>query len=351
MNGGICPESRKEPQFPGHNATGLKDVWACSVEFKDYYKIMDVDEKATPDEIKKAYKRLARRYHPDVSKEKDAEKKFKDVGEAYEVLKDPEKRREYDQLRQYGAGGNGQFTPPPGWDPSQFQHGGFEGGGSGDFSDFFETLFGRGGGFRQGGFGDGGARMRMRGEDAHVEIPIFLEEAYKGTEKLVELRVPETDERGRRVTRTKKLKIKIPAGSGEGSVLRIKGQGNPGYGGAEAGDLLATIRLAPHPLYSVEERNLTLVAPVTPWEAALGTKLTVPTLGGKTRVTIPPNSQSGTKLRLAGLGLPGSPAGDFYVVLKIVMPPDLSDKAREHYEALAAEYASFNPRSAWEQQG
>jgi curved DNA-binding protein len=318
------------------------------VEFKDYYQIMGLDEKATAEEIKKAYKKLARRYHPDVSKEKDAEKKFKDVGEAYEVLKDPDKRREYDQLRTYGAqGGNGQFTPPPGWDPSQFRNAGFETGG-GDFSDFFETLFGGGGGFR-GGFGGGGSRGQMRGEDAQVEIPLFLEEAFKGTEKLVELRVPEIDEQGRRVQRARKLKIKIPAGSGEGSVLRIKGQGHPGHGGAEAGDLLAKIHLAPHPLYSVENKDLTLIAPVTPWEAALGTKLTVPTLGGRTRVTIPPNSQSGTKLRLAGLGLPGSPAGDFYVVLKIVVPPNASDKAREHYSALAQEYSTFNPRTAWEQ--
>lgn len=345
MSRGTCPQSRREWALPRHNAPGLQDAWVCRVEFKDYYKIMDVDEKATAEEIKKAYKKLARRYHPDVSKEKDAEKKFKDLGEAYEVLKDPDKRREYDQLRAHGAmGGNGQFTPPPGWDPSQFRNAGFESGaGSGDFSDFFETLFGGGGGFR------GGSHRQMRGDDAQVDIPLFLEEAYKGTEKLIELRVAEIDEQGRRVQRTRKLKIKIPAGSGEGSVLRIKGQGNPGFNGAEAGDLLAKIHLAPHPLYSVENKDLTLIAPVTPWEAALGSKLTVPTLGGRTRVTIPANSQSGTKLRLAGLGLPGSPPGDFYVVLKIVVPPQASDSAREHYTALAQEYASFNPRTAWEQ--
>lgn len=314
------------------------------MEFKDYYKIMDVDEKATAEEIKKAYKKLARRYHPDVSKEKDAEQKFKDVGEAYEVLKDPDKRREYDQLRAYGPQGGGQFTPPPGWDPSQFRNAGFERTASaGDLSDFFETLFGSGGGFR------GGGQRQMRGDDAQVEIPLFLEEAFKGTEKLIELRVPEVDEQGRRVQRTRKLKVKIPAGSGEGSVLRIKRQGNPGFGGAEAGDLLVKVHLAPHPLYSVENKDLTLVTPVTPWEAALGSKLTVPTLGGRTRVTIPANSQSGTKLRLAGLGLPGSPAGDFYVVLKIVVPPNVSDSAREKYSALAQEYSDFNPRTAWEQ--
>jgi curved DNA-binding protein len=179
---------------------------------------------------------------------------------------------------------------------------------------------------------------------------LFLEEAFKGAEKTVELRVPEIDAQGRRTQRTRKLKIKIPAGSGEGSILRIKGQGNPGFGGAEAGDLLARIRLAPHPLFSVEDRNVTLVAPVTPWEAALGSKLTVPTLGGRTRVTIPAGSQSGAKLRLGGLGLPGSPPGDFFVVLKIVMPPNVSESAREKYTALAEEYADYNPRTAWEQQ-
>lgn len=324
------------------------------MEFKDYYGIMGLDENATADDIKKAYKRLARKYHPDVSKEKDAEQRFKDVGEAYEVLKDPDRRREYDRIRAYGARG-GQFTPPPGWNPGGA--GAYEGadfGGAEGFSDFFEALFGRGG-FRRDGFGAGdfgaggfGSAMRMRGEDVHVELPLFLEEACKGSEKTVELRVPEVDEHGRRSARTRKLKIKVPPGSSEGSVLRIRGQGAPGFGGGENGDLLATIRLAPHPLYTVEGRNLTLVAPVTPWEAALGTKLTVPTLKGRTLVTIPAGSQNGTKLRLAGLGLPGTPPGDFYVVLKIVLPQGVSDKARAQYEALASEYVHFNPRSAWE---
>lgn len=321
------------------------------MEFKDYYQIMGLAENASADVIKKAYKRLARKYHPDVSKEKDAEQRFKDVGEAYEVLKDPDKRREYDQMKAYGAmGGNGQFTPPPGWDPAtHFQSG--DRGGAERFSDFFEAMFGRGGDFRhnfRGDFGgDGGSHIRMRGEDAHVELPLFLEEVFKGTEKTVELRVPEVDARGLRSHRTRKLKIKIPAGSGDGSVLRIKGQGGPGYGGAENGDLLATVRLAPHPLYTVEGKNLTLVAPVAPWEAALGNKLTVPTLTGRTRVTIPAGSQTGARLRLAGLGLPGAPPGDFFVVLKVVMPGKVTDKARAIYDGLAQEYTDFNPRAAW----
>ncbi len=298
--------------------------WAGAyVEFKDYYKIMGVDESATADDIKKAYKKLARRYHPDVSKEKNAEQMFKDVGEAYEVLKDADKRREYDQMRAGAMSGNGAES---------------------GFSDFFEAMFGRGGGFRH-NFGDGGSHIRMHGEDTRVELPLLLEEAFAGGERLVELRVPEIDERG---LRTRKLKIKVPPGSGEGSVLRIKGQGQPGIGGGEAGDLLLTVRLASHPLYTIDGKDLTLVAPLTPWEAALGSKLTVPTLKGRTLVTVPAGSHSGRKLRLAGQGMPGSPPGDFFVVLKVVLPPDLTDTARPLYEGLAQQYSTFNPRAAWE---
>lgn len=315
------------------------------MEFKDYYKIMGVAEKATPDDIKKAYKKLARRYHPDVSKEKDAEQRFKEVGEAYEVLKDADKRREYDQLRTLGAQGrNGQFTPPPGWDPATHYYESGDGGAG--FSDFFEALFGRSGGFRH-NFGDGSSHMRMRGEDVHVDLPLLLEEAFHGCEQVVELRVPEVDERGLRSHRQRKLKVKVPAGTGDGSVLRIKGQGPAGFGGAEAGDVLITIRLAAHPLYGVDGKDLTLVASLAPWEAALGCKLTVPTLGGKTRVTVPANTQTGRKLRLAGMGLPGSPPGDLFIVLKVVMPADITDKAKELYAGLEQELA-FNPRAAWE---
>jgi curved DNA-binding protein len=321
------------------------------MDFKDYYKIMGVDESATADDIKKAYKKLARRYHPDVSKEKDAEQRFKDVGEAYEVLKDPDKRREYDQLRAYGASGSGQFTPPPGWESAaRGRRGAYEGGsGAEGFSDFFEAMFGHRGGFTH-DFGGDGSHTRMRGEDVRAELPLLLEEAFTGGERVLELRVPEVDERGLRSARTRKLKVKVPAGSNEGSVLRVKGQGQPGFGGADAGDLLLTIRLAPHPLYTVEGRNLTLVAPLAPWEAALGSKLTVPTPGGRTRVTVPAGSQSGSKLRLAGRGLPGAPPGDFFVVLKVVMPPNVTDKARGVYEDLAREYSDFNPRANWEEQ-
>ena len=316
------------------------------MEFKDYYKILGVDEKASQEDIKKAYRRLARRYHPDVSKEEDAEQRFKEVGEAYEVLRDKDKRQEYDQLRKMGAmGGNGQFRPPPGWESATHFE---EGLGGEDFSDFFEAIFGRHGNFHRSYSPGGGAQFRMRGEDLHQELPLLLEEAYGGGEQVVELRVPEVDERGLITHRRRKLKIKVPKGSGDGQVLRIRGQGAPGIGGGEPGDLLITIRLAAHPLYSVEGRDLSLVVPVAPWEAALGAKVTIPTPGGRTRVSIPANSQAGKKLRLPGKGMPGSPPGDFYVILKVVMPEQATEKSRDLFAQLAEE-VPFNPRADWEE--
>jgi curved DNA-binding protein len=313
------------------------------MEFKNYYEILGVEKKATPEEIKKAYKRLARKYHPDVSKEKDAEQKFKDLGEAYEVLKDPAKRQEYDQMQAMGADRNGQFRPPPGWDSATHF---YEGDSTGEFSDFFEAMFGRNGGFHRTRSG-GRQHMSMRGEDVRYELALLLEEAYSGTEQQLEYRVPAVDEHGLISHQIHKVKVKIPAGAAAGSILRIKGHGAPGLGGAESGDLLLTIRLAEHPLYTVDGKNLSLVVPVTPWEAALGAKVTIPTLKSKTKVNVPAGSQSGQRLRLTGLGLPGNPPGDFYVVLKIVMPDKITPEAKELYEQLAKD-ASFNPRSAWE---
>lgn len=313
------------------------------MEFKDYYKILGLESSASPEEVKKSYKRLARKYHPDVSKEADAEQKFKEVAEAYEVLKDQDKRREYDQLKAMGgADRGGRFTPPPGWQSGA----NFEAGdGHADFSDFFETLFGREGRMH-GGFGAGQQAPR-RGEDMQAELSLLLEEAWQGCEQILQVRVPEVDERGLLIYRNKKLKVKVPAGTTAGSVLRIKGQGAPGMGGAAAGDLLVRIQLAAHPLYTVEGKDVSLVAAILPWEAALGCKITVPSPGKRTRVSVPAGSQTGQKLRLGGLGLPGSPAGDFYVVLKVVMPETISDKAKELYRQLGEE-AVPNPRAGWE---
>ncbi len=313
------------------------------MQFKDYYKLMGLDEKASADEVKKAYRRLARKYHPDVSKEKDAEQKFKELGEAYEVLGDKEKRAEYDRLKKLGAQGrHGEFRPPPGWESAA----GFEAG-SGDFSDFFASMFGNRANFRTAGSGAGSHAFSMRGEDLHYELPLFLEEVYRGTEKLLNLQVPVSDERGFVSYRDKTLRVKIPAGTEDGQHLKLKGQGAPGTGRGAAGDLLVTVRLAPHPLYEVQGRNLGMVLPVAPWEAALGARVTVPTPGGKIKVSVPPRSQTGSKLRLQGKGLPGKPPGDLLLTLKVLMPTGETAKSRELYQALAEELP-FNPRAQWE---
>lgn len=321
--------------------------WRSQMEYKDYYQIMGVEEKASPEEIKKAYRKLARRYHPDVSKEPDAEQKFKDLGEAYEVLRDQQKRAEYDQLRQLGAmGGDGQFRPPPGWESAtHFSSGDYSHGG--DFSDFFEAIFGRTGGFHRGAGTAGTGGFSMRGEDVHVRLPLLLEEAFAGGEKLIEYQVPQVDEYGLISHLPKKIKLKIPAGISEGKQLRLKGQGAPGLGGESAGDLLIDVKLAPHPLYTVQGKNVSMPLPLSPWEAALGTKVVVPAPGGKLSVTVPRNAQAGKKLRIPAKGFPGSPPGDFFVVLKIVMPEKLHAKSTALFEEIAG-LEDFNPRAAWE---
>lgn len=319
------------------------------MDFKDYYKVLGVSEKATPEEIKKAYRKLARKYHPDVSKEPDAEVRFKDVGEAYEVLKDPDKRAEYDQLRQYGARGDGSFEPPPGWKSrSPFGGGGYTEADARQFSEFFEQMFGGGGrqqGRGQSSFGFGGGGMRMRGEDVHARLALFLEEVYGGCEKQVQFDVTEADDQGRLVPRRKTLKVKIPAGMREGQHIRLRGQGSPGIGGGENGDLFIEVELAPHPLFTVDGRDVYLTLPVAPWEAALGASVPVPTLGGKVNLKVPKGAASGQKLRLKGKGLPGKPDGDQIVVLQVTLPKRHSDKAEELYRQLAEEERAFDPRS------
>lgn len=315
------------------------------MEYKDYYKILGVARNATQDEIKRAYRKLARKYHPDVSKEADAEAKFKEVGEAYEVLKDPEKRAAYDQLGADWKAGQ-EFRPPPGWDAGfEFSGGGFTGGDASAFSDFFETLFGRGYGGMHGGHAGGrsGFRAQARGEDHHAKVMIDLEDAYSGATRSITLRVPEVDAQGRVHTRERTLNVRIPKGIKEGQHIRLAGQGAPGMGGAPAGDLYLEVTFRPHPLYRVEGRDVYLDLPIAPWEAALGATVKVPTPAGVVDMKIPPGSASGRKLRLKGRGIPAAPPGDFYVVLQVVVPPADTERAKSLYREMERELA-FNPR-------
>jgi curved DNA-binding protein len=311
--------------------------------------VLGVSESASPEEIKKVYRKLARKYHPDVSKEENADDKFKDVGEAYEVLKDPEKRAEYDELKKYGARKDGSFQRPPGWESaSGFGGGGYTEADAGQFSDFFEEIFGggrRGGAGFGAGFGGQRHARRMRGEDVNARIALFLEEAFHGCEKQVSFNVQEADAQGRIVPRQKTLKVKIPKGMKEGQHVRLKGQGAPGIGGAENGDLFIEVEYAPHPHFTVQGSDILVTVPITPWEAALGASVTVPTVGSKVSLKVPKGSSSGRKLRLKGKGLPGKHPGDQLVVLQIVMPEEHSEKAEALYRELAEAEKAFNPRS------
>ncbi len=307
------------------------------MEFKDYYQTLGVERGATLDDIKKAYRRLARKYHPDVSKEPEAEARFKEVNEAYEVLKDPEKRAAYDQLGSQWRSGQ-EFRPPPNWDAGFEFRGGFDAGGG--FSEFFESLFG--GGRRPGAAGR--RQPRTTGEDHRATIEISLEDAYHGAQRTITLQAPEVTAQGQVITRSRNLNVKIPRGVTVGQNIRLAGQGSSGPWGGDKGDLYLEIAFRPHPLYKVDQRNVTLELPVTPWEAALGSTVQVPTLGGRVDLKIPPGSQSGTRLRLKGRGLPGTPPGDQYVVLKLVTPKADTPEARALYERMAAELP-MNPRA------
>ena len=313
------------------------------MDFKDYYKVLGLEPGADDKAVKAAYRKLARKYHPDVSKEKDAENQFKEVAEAYEVLKSAEKRAEYDELRKYAQQGR-PFEPPPGWQPRG--NGGFadEMGGGRDYSDFFESLFGAAG--RSQGPGRKSAR---RGQDVEMELPILLEETLADEAKKIAFQLPQYSADGRPLAPiSKTLNVKIPAGVSDGERIRLKGQGAPGLGGAANGDLYLIIRLVPHPLFDVEAHNLILTVPLAPWEAALGSKVTVPTLDGKIHLSIPANSQSGQRLRIKGKGLMNKlgERGDLYALFKIVIPAQADEPTRALWAQLA-EQAAFDPRAEW----
>jgi curved DNA-binding protein len=329
------------------------------MEFKDYYATLGVEHTATQEQIKRAYRKLARKYHPDVSKEADAESRFKEVAEAHEALIDAERRAAYDDIAKRHASGQ-PFEPPPGWD-SGFEYSG-RGPGSGpgrtsrgqadeasaaaDFSDFFESLFGRGGqDDRQRRRSGGGPEQ---GRDHHAKVAIGLLDACRGAQRMMSLHMPVVDATGQATLQERQLEVHIPKGVREGQHLRLTGQGAAGHGGAPAGDLYLEIQFLPHPVFRVDGGDLSFDLPVAPWEAALGATVTAPTPEGSVALSVPPGSSQGRKLRLKGKGLPGKVPGDLYAVLTMALPPAASDAEKEAYSAFARAFAAYNPRAALE---
>jgi curved DNA-binding protein len=314
------------------------------MEFKDYYKTLGVARDATADEIKKAFRRLARKYHPDISREPDAEQRMKEVNEANTVLSDAQTRAAYDQLgRGYRPGQD--FRPPPDWDSGfEFSTHGFSPGETADFSDFFAQLFGRMGGAYAGGHARGGA-FRARGEDHRAKVLLDLDDAFTGATRQISLRVPRQDSQGHVSVETRTLNVKIPRGVHAGQIIRLAGQGAPGHGQAAAGDLLLDVQFKPHPRFRVDGRDLHLKLPVAPWEAALGAVVRVELPQGSLRVRIPEGAQSGRQLRVRGRGIPDDPPGDLLLDIQVVLPSAETPRARVLYETMARELA-FDPRQA-----
>lgn len=311
------------------------------MEYKDYYKTLGVARSASQDEIKSAYRKLARKYHPDINKDKDAEGRFKEVGEAYEVLGDPEKRAAYDQFGANWREGQ-EFRPPPGWDEG-FEFSSRAGDdGAADFSDFFESLFGHA---RRGGFSTRarGGEFHMRGQDQHAAITIDLEDSFTGAERAITLREPQVDANGRVTLKERTLNVKIPKGIAPGQHIRLSGQGGAGHGKGPAGNLLLEVRFRPHKLYRVEGKDLYVNVPIAPWEAALGAKVKVPTPKGRVEMKVPAGVTSGRKMRLKGRGLPARQPGDLYAVITIAVPAARTAREKELYRELA-KISAFDPR-------
>ena len=328
-----------------------------SIKFKNYYEILGVSRSASAEEIKKAYRKLARKYHPDINKGPEAEARFKEIGEANEVLSDTEKRSRYDQLGSNWQAGQ-DFRPPPGYSNARHEYQGNPRGGRGfnpqdmgGFSEFFETLFGQQFENRQqngsfGGWGMAEEAPAPGGQDQEAAITITLEEAYHGATKSIRLQTQEVDARGRLQSANKNYQVKIPQGITDGARIRLAGQGGHGPRGGSAGDLYLNIQIAPHARFKVEGHNLEVMLPITPWEAALGAKITLATLEGDATITLPPGSESGQRLRLRGKGLrqgKGLEPGDLMISIQIVVPKKLNAREKELFEELAKSSA-FKPR-------
>jgi curved DNA-binding protein len=303
------------------------------MEFKDYYKVLGVGRSASDEEIKKAFRRLARKHHPDISKAPDAAARMQELNEAHEVLRDKEKRAAYDRVGQEAQEGRA-FHPPPGWDSGfEFSGGPDEIGGTADHSAFFEALF-------------GAARRRhgARGQDHHAKIVIPLEDAFRGATRELTLHSPVMDAAGGVSLRERKLQVEIPKGIRAGQQIRLLGQGSAGSDGERPGDLYLEVEFAPSTCWRVDGRDLYFTLRVAPWEAALGAAVNVPTPDGTVEMIVPAGSQTGRKLRLRGRGIPGSTPGDLYVLLDVVLPPADDDKARAVYRRMAEDLA-FDPRA------
>ncbi|MCZ6887372.1 MAG: DnaJ domain-containing protein [Gammaproteobacteria bacterium] len=304
------------------------------MEYKDYYETLGVERSATEDEIKRAYRKLARKYHPDVSKDPNADERFKTVGEAYEVLKDPSKRAAYDQLGSDWHTGQ-EFRPPPDWERS-FSFGGPGAGGmdgfasSGAFSDFFETLFRQPHVRRDQAF-----QGAFQGTDARARVNVTLEQLVAEQPVELTLEQPVTNADGSRTVQRKRLSVRVPSGLREGQSFRLKGQGAPGIGGGPAGDLYIELVFIPHPTYETVGLDVHSEVTIAPWQAVLGGEVSADTLKGTVKLKVPAGSKSGSRLRLGGRGLPGKPSGDQYVTLKIDVPTEVSDEQRLAYEELA----------------
>lgn len=314
------------------------------MDFKDYYRALGVARTASADEIKKRYRALARKFHPDVSKEPDAEARMKEVNEAYAALSDPEKRAAYDQVSQGYRPGQ-EFRPPPDWNAGfEFSGHGFGPADTADFSDFFAEIFGRMAGSRQTGHGRHGSDT-AQGEDHHAKIVIDLADAWSGATRQISLRVPRPEADGRVALTTRTLNVRIPQGVKQGQMIRLAGQGAPGLAGGPPGDLYLEVHFKPQERFRVAGRDLHLVLPVAPWEAALGATIEIGLpVGHALKVRIPAGAQSGRQLRVKAKGIPGQPPGDLYLEIRVVLPDANSPQARQLFETMARELA-FDPRA------